>query len=102
MRGRLGGIVKRKAIIDSIHALTVCRQCEVLDLQRSTFYYKPKAYHIKSLELKRKIDALHLDFPWMGSRSIKDQLARGGINVCRDRVRGLMRNMGVHEIYGPP
>ncbi len=47
----------------------------------------------------RKIDALHLEFPWMGSRSIKDQLARGGMSVCRDPLRGLIRNMGIHAIY---
>jgi len=89
-------------MIDRTHALKVSRQCELLDLQRSTFYYKPKADHSKSLELMRKIDALHLDFPWMGSRSIRDQLARGGIKVCRDRVRGLMRKMGIHAIYRAP
>lgn len=89
-------------MIDRTHALKVSRQCELLDLQRSTFYYKPKADHSKSLELMRKIDALHLEFPWMGSRSIKDQLARGGMSVCRDRVRGLMRKMGIHAIYRAP
>ncbi len=89
-------------MIDRTHALKISRQCELLDLQRSTFYYKPKADHSESLELMRKIDALHLDFPWMGSRSIRDQLARGGINVCRDRVRGLMRKMGIHAMYRAP
>lgn len=52
-------------MIDRTHALKVSRQCELLDLQRSTFYYKERADHSKSLELMRKIDALHLDFPWM-------------------------------------
>ena len=85
-------------MIDRTHALKISRQCELLDLQLSTFYYKERAVHSKSLELMRKIDALHLDFPWMGSRSIRDQLARGGINVCRDRVRGLMRKMGIHAM----
>jgi putative transposase len=50
----------------------------------------------------RKIDTLHLDFPLIGSRSIRDQLARGGNSVCRDRVRGLMRKMGTHAIYRAP
>jgi putative transposase len=89
-------------MIDRTHALKVSRQCELLDLQRSTFYYKPKADHNKSLKLMRKIDALHLDFPWMGSRSIRDHLARGGIKVCRDRLRDLMRKMGIHAIYRAP
>ena len=89
-------------MIDRTHALKLSRQCELLDLQRSTFYYKPKADPSKSLELMRKIDALHLKFPWMGSRSIQDQLGRCNINVCRDRVRGLMRQMGIHAIYRAP
>ena len=77
-------------MIDRAHALKISRQCELLDLQGSSFYYQLKADHSKSLELMRKIDALHLNFSWMGSRSIRDQLARDGFNVCRDRVRGLM------------
>jgi putative transposase len=89
-------------MIDRTHALKVGPQCELLDLQRSTFYYQPKADHSKSLELMRKIDALHLDFPWMGSRSIRDQLARDGLNVCRDRIRGLMRRCVFTRSIGPP
>ena len=49
-------------MIDRTHALKVGRQCELLDLQRSIFYYQPKADHSKSLELMCKSDALHLDF----------------------------------------
>lgn len=86
-------------MIDRTHALKISRQCELLDLQRSTFYYRERANHSKSLELMCKIDALHLDFPWMRSRSIRDQLARGGVNVCRDLARGLMRKVDIHAIY---
>lgn len=90
-------------MIDRTHALKVSRQCELLDLQGSNFfYYQLKADHSKSLELMRKIDALYLNFPWMGSRSIRDQLVRDCFNVCRDRVRGLMRKMDIHAIYRAP
>ena len=63
-------------MIDRIHALKISRQCELLDLQRSTFYYTPKADHSESLELMRKIDALHLDFPWMGSPKFDTKCAK--------------------------
>ena len=58
-------------MIDRTHALKVSRQCELLDLQRSTFYYKPKADHSKSLELMRKIDALH-----SGGLTLLDSISR--------------------------
>jgi hypothetical protein len=66
-------------MIDRTDALKVSRQYELLDLQRSTFYYQQKADHSKSLELMRKIDALELDFQWMGSQSTRYQLARDGL-----------------------
>jgi putative transposase len=50
----------------------------------------------------RRIDALHLRFPWMGSRSLRDQLNRDGIPISRDRVRRLMHKMGIHAIYRKP
>ncbi len=53
-------------MIDRTHALKVGRQCELLDLQRSTFYYQPKTDHSKSLVLMHKINSLHLDFPFDG------------------------------------
>ncbi|MCC7413683.1 MAG: IS3 family transposase [Gammaproteobacteria bacterium] len=45
---------------------------------------------------------LHLRFPWMGSRSLRDQLSRAGVDVGRDRVRRLMRRMGIHAVYRKP
>lgn len=82
--------------------LSVARQCELLALPRSTFYYQPAVASAAELELMRRIDELHLAFPWMGSRSLRDQLNRAGIALCRDKVRRLMRKMGIHALYRRP
>ena len=82
--------------------LTVTRQCQLLKLPRSTVYHRLRPEATNDLELTRRIDELHLAWPWMGSRSIRDQLVRAGFPVCRDRTRRLMRKMGIHAIYRPP
>lgn len=82
--------------------LSVTRQCELLKLPRSTVYHRPRPAARSDLALMRKIDELHLAWPWMGSRSIRDQLVRAGFPVCRDRVRRLMRQMGIHAVYRRP
>lgn len=89
-------------MIECGHRLSVARQCELLALPRSTFYYRPVATPAEELELMRRIDELHLLYPWMGSRSLRDQLARQGIPISRDRVRRLMRKMGIHAVYRRP
>jgi putative transposase len=89
-------------MIERDHPLSVSRQCELLALPRSTFYYQPIEARASDLVLMRRLDELHLLFPWMGSRSLRDQLNREGIPICRDRVRRLMRTMGIHAIYRRP
>jgi putative transposase len=87
-------------MIDRDHRLGIVRQCELLALPRSTFYYQPVATPPEALTLMRHIDALHLAHPWMGSRSIRDQ--RADIPISRDRLRRLMRTMDIHAIYRKP
>jgi len=89
-------------MIDRDHPLSVVRQCELLALPRSTFYYQPVATTPEALTLMRRIDALHLAHPWMGSRSIRDQLNCAEITISRERLRRLMRTMGIHAIYRKP
>jgi putative transposase len=84
------------------HRLSVARQCELLALPRSTFYYQPAGVPGRDLALMRQLDELHLDHPWMGSRSLRDQLRRAGFSLSRDRVRRLMRKMGIHALYRKP
>jgi putative transposase len=89
-------------MIDREHRLSVAHQCELLALSRSTLYYRPVAAPPEELALMRRLDALHLAHPWMGSRCIRDQLIRAAIPISRDRVRRLMRKMGIHAIYRKP
>ena len=89
-------------MIEPSHPLSVTRQCGLLALPRSTYYHRPKATPPETLSLMRRIDELHLEHPWMGSRSLRDQLQRAGISISRDRVRRLMRVMGIHALYRKP
>ena len=89
-------------MIERGHRLSVAHQCKLLALPRSTFYYQPGATPTEELEIMRCMDELHLTHPWMGSRSLRDQLNRAGIPISRDRVRRLMRKMGIYAVYRRP
>jgi putative transposase len=80
----------------------VVRQCKLLALSRSTVYHRPVTTPSKELALMRRIDALQLAHPWMGSRSLRDQLNRDGRPISRARVRRLMRKLGIQAIYRKP
>ena len=77
----------------------------MLNVSRSWLYYVSKHSTIKREELVlcRMLDELHLKYPWMGSRSLRDQVVRRtGVRVNRKRIRRLMRLMGIHAIYSKP
>ena len=82
--------------------LSLSRQCEVLSISRSGYYYKPKGESPSNLALMRRIDELFLKYPFYGSRQMARQLRREGIRVGRHRVRRLMRLMGLRAIYQAP
>jgi len=93
----------RKAMITREHPeLSLSRQCEVLSISRSSFYYALKGESPSSLALMRRIDELFLKYPFYGSRQMVRQLRRDGIVVGRHRVRRLMRLMGLEAIYQAP
>jgi len=75
------------------------RQCELLDLCRSSLYYQPKATPPADLALMRRIDELHLAHPFLGSRRLTQMLKREGAKVGRQHVATLMRRMGIEAIY---
>jgi len=89
-------------MIDRIHKLSVVRQCEILELARSTAYYTPKPTSVEDLALMRRIDELHLEYPFAGSRMLRDLLRNEGQPVGRKRVRRLMRQMGIEALYRKP
>jgi putative transposase len=82
--------------------LSISRQCGLLGLPRSTLYYRPTPVRESTLRIMARIDALYLEDPCSGSRRMVDYLAREGIPISRDRVRNLMRCMGLRAIYKRP
>ena len=81
---------------------SISRQCELLGLPRSTLYYRPTPVRETTLRLMARLDAVYLEDPCSGSRRMVDYLANEGIPVGRDRVRNLMRRMGLRAIYQKP
>ncbi len=86
-------------MIDPIHDLSIKRQCNLLELNRSTAYYKPVGESKENLAVMKKLDELYLERPTRGSRTMKDALEDRGIFVGRHRIRRLMRLMGLIAIY---
>ena len=79
--------------------LSLSRQCRLLSISRSAFYYAPKGESPENLALMRRIDELFLQYPFYGSRQMMLHLQREGIRAGRHRVRRLMRLMGLEAIY---
>jgi putative transposase len=82
--------------------LSVRRQCALLGLSRSTFYYEPTGATPEDLRLMRLIDEMYTAWPFYGSRKITEELTRRGEEVNRKRVQRLMREMGLEAIYPKP
>ena len=89
-------------MIDRNHELPIKRQAELLEVSRAAVYYLPRPVSKADLELMRRIDALHLEHPFMGARMLRDSLRRGGFAVGRKHVRTLMTRMGVEPLYRRP
>ena len=82
--------------------LSITRQCRILSLSRSSFYYAAKGESAANLALMRRIDELFMKYPFYGSRQMSRHLQRDGERVGRHRVRRLMRLMGLEAIYQAP
>ncbi|MCC5022962.1 MAG: IS3 family transposase [Candidatus Synoicihabitans palmerolidicus] len=78
--------------------LSVARQCELLELLRSTYYHHPQPPKEADLALMKQIDEIYLESPFFGSRQMTRWLQREGHVVNRKRVRRLMRLMGLTAI----
>ena len=86
-------------MIDRTHSLPVTRQCQLLNLNRSTVYYQPMGVSDEDLKLMRLIDEIHLKRPFYCSRRIRYDLQDLGYPVNRKRVQRLMRKMGIMALY---
>jgi putative transposase len=89
-------------MIDPSHRLPVARQAQLLDVSRSSVYYRPQPTSAADLALMRRIDELHLEHPFAGSRMLRDLLRREGVAVGRKHVTTLMRRMGIEALYQKP
>jgi putative transposase len=86
-----------RARIHTSHPLPKTRRCALLDVSRSTAYYEPESVKEEDLQLMRLIDEIHLQYPFFGSRRIRDELEDRGHRVSRKHVQRLMRLMGLHR-----
>jgi len=89
-------------MIDRSHDLPLTRQAKVLKLSRSSLYYQPRPVSSVDLRIMRRIDELHLDYPFAGSRMLRDLLGGEGVEIGRQRVVTMMRRMGIEAIYRRP
>jgi len=89
-------------MIDRRHAFPINGQARMLGLSLSTVYYKPRPVSAEELKLMRRIDDLHLDYPFAGARMLRDLLRREGVAVGRRHVATLMKRMGIEALYRRP
>jgi putative transposase len=89
-------------MIDRSHDLPITQQAKVLNISRGSVYYKPRPVSAEDLAIMRRIDELHLDYPFAGSRMLRDMLCREGRQIGRQRVATKMKYMGIEAIYRRP
>jgi putative transposase len=89
-------------MIDRSHELPVTRQAQLLKLSRSSVYYQPRPVSAADLAIMRRMDELHLDYPFAGSRMLRDLLRGEGVAIGRGHVITLMKRMRIEAIYRRP
>jgi putative transposase len=89
-------------MIDRNHELPLTRQAALLRLSRSSLYYEPQPVPEAELAIMRRVDALHLDYPFAGSRMLRDLLRGEGVVIGREMVRTMMRRMCIEAMYRRP
>jgi putative transposase len=89
-------------MINPTHPLPVVRQCQLLGVARSSAYYQPRPVSVPTLALMRRIDELHLQYPFAGARMLRDLLRQEGRTIGRRQVATLMRRMGIEALYRKP
>ena len=89
-------------MIDRSHELPLTRQAQVLKLSRGSVYYQARPVSAADLAIMRRMDELHLDYPFAGSRMLRDLLRGEGVAIGRAHVITLMKRMGIEAIYRRP
>jgi putative transposase len=89
-------------MIDRAHGLPIAKQADALNISRGSVYYLPRPVPDGDLAIMRRIDRLHLEFPFAGSRMLRGLLAAEGCKIGRRHVKTLMRRMGIEALYRRP
>lgn len=89
-------------MINRDHEVSLTRQAELLGISRGSTYYAPRPVPDSDLALMRRIDELHLEHPFMGTRLLRDTLNREGFRVGHRHVATLMARMGIEALYRRP
>jgi putative transposase len=89
-------------MIDRTHDLPITRQARALNISRGSVYYLPRPVPEADLAIMRRLDRLHLEFPFAGSRMLRGLLAAEGCKTGRRHVKTLMKRMGIEALYRRP
>ena len=89
-------------MIDRTHELSLTNQASALDISRGIIYYEPEPTSADDLAIMRRIDELHMELPFAGSRMLRDLLAAEGSKIGRRHVSTLMQKMGIEAVYRRP
>ena len=93
---------RKDMVVRDDKELSIHKQCKILKMSRSSFYYQPREASAETLAIMNRMDALFMQYPFFGSRQMMLTLQREGISIGRHRVRRLMRIMGLLAIYRKP
>ena len=89
-------------MIDRQHDLSIGKQAKAVNISRGSIYYLPRAVSAADLAVMRRMDELHLELPFAGSRMLRDLLNAEGVVIGRRHVATLMNRMGIEAIYRKP
>ena len=89
-------------MIDRNHPLPISKQAKIIGISRGSVYYRPRPISEQDQKLMKKIDRLHLEYPFAGSRMLRDFLRQDRIKVGRKHVATLMKRMGIEALYRKP
>ncbi len=89
-------------MIDREHDLPIIRQAEALNVSRGSVYYLPRPLPDADLVIMQRLDRLHLEYPFAGSRMLRGLLALQGVKIGRRHVKTLMKRMGIEALYRRP
>ncbi|HMF86476.1 MAG TPA: IS3 family transposase [Gemmatimonadaceae bacterium] len=99
---RQSRFVERKAMINREHGLPITKQAQVLRISRGSVYYLTRPMPEADLAIMRRLDRLHLEFPFAGSRMLQGLLVAEGRKIGRRHVKTLMQRMGIEALYRRP